>query len=84
MAGLDYTRVSRYAATQMVTAAALIATEKKAFDGSLLQAFNEFCQDSDVTIRKKALSDWKLLFKKMDPYEVEPLFFEEVTLVFIY
>ena len=71
MAGLDYTRVSRYAATQMVTAAAIIAAEKK--------AFNEFCQDSDVTIRKKALSDWKLLFQKLDPYEVEPLFFEEVT-----
>lgn len=78
MAGLGQTCVSRYAASQMVTAAAIIAAEKKSLEGSILQAYNDFCQDSNTAIRKKALSNWKLLFHKLNPSEVEYLFFSEV------
>ncbi len=63
----------------MVTAAAVVAAECKQLQGPLLRTYLDLCQDTDVVIRKAALNNLKLLFPRVDPAEVEPLFFAEVS-----
>ena len=79
LAGLGSTCVSRHAASQMVTAAAIISAEKKCIEKLLLHPYMELCQDSDVIIRKSALSNLKLIFQKVEPSEVERLFYPDLV-----
>ena len=78
LAGLQSTYVSRTAAANIVTAAAIIAAEKKALEKLLLHPYMELCQDSDVILRKTALTNLKLIFQKVEPSEVERLFFKDI------
>ncbi len=78
-AGLGYTSVTRNAAAQIVTAAAIVACERKVLEKTLLRPYLELCQDSDVTIRKTTLNNLKLIFQKVEPSDVEGLFFGELV-----
>eukprot|EP01022_Parablepharisma_sp_SALTPOND_P007158 TRINITY_DN1290_c0_g1_i15.p1 TRINITY_DN1290_c0_g1~~TRINITY_DN1290_c0_g1_i15.p1 ORF type:complete len:715 (-),score=72.02 TRINITY_DN1290_c0_g1_i15:7827-9971(-) len=80
LAGLESTYVSRTAAANIVTAASIIAAEKRVLEKFLLHPYMELCQDSDVIIRKTALSNLKLIFQKVEPSEVERLFFAELLI----
>lgn len=79
MAGLGSTHVTRNAASSILAAAAVIAAEKKELEKSLLHSFMQLCQDSNVIIRKTALSNLKYIIPKVEPSEVERLFFSELT-----
>jgi len=78
MAGLESTCVSRNAAAQIITAASIMAAEKKQFETLLFHHYLDLCQDSDISIRKNTLSNLKFLFQKIEPSEVERLFFSEL------
>jgi len=80
LAALEYTSVSRNAAAQIMTAAAIVAAEKKAIEGTVLYPYMELCQDSDMIIRKTVLNNLKLIFQKVEPSEVERLFFSDLVM----
>jgi len=78
LARLESTYCSRLAACNIMTAASIIAAEKKCFEKLLLHPYMELCQDSDVVIRKTALGNLKLIIQKVEPSEVERMFFAEL------
>ena len=80
LAGLEHTLVSRNAAAKIITAAIILAAEKKVLKSTLLHPYMEICQDSDVLLRKTALSNLKLFLPKVEPSEVERLFFSELVM----
>ena len=78
LTGLGETCISRNAAGQMLTAAVIVAAERKVLEGPLLEAYMALCEDSDVVIRKAALTHLKLLFDRLPSAEAERLFVAEV------
>lgn len=79
MAGLGSTHVTRNAAASMLAAAAVLAAEKKELEKTLLHSFMQLCQDSNVIIRKTALKNLRRIIPKVEPSEVERLFFAELV-----
>lgn len=79
LAGINETYVSRNAAAQIISTASILAAEKKAFNGPLMHSFLELLQDANAEIRKFTLSNLKLLFKYLEPSEVEKLFLSELV-----
>eukprot|EP00826_Nyctotherus_ovalis_P016301 TRINITY_DN14712_c0_g3_i4.p1 TRINITY_DN14712_c0_g3~~TRINITY_DN14712_c0_g3_i4.p1 ORF type:complete len:594 (-),score=123.58 TRINITY_DN14712_c0_g3_i4:454-2235(-) len=79
MAGLGSTHVTRNAAANMLAAAAVLAAEKKELERTLLHSFMQLCQDSNVIIRKTALNNLRRIIPKVEPSEVERLFFAELV-----
>ncbi len=80
LVGLGHTYISRNAGADMITSAAVVAAEHQQLKGEILHRYLELCQDTDVVIRKAALSNLKLLFQRVAPSEVEALFYAEACI----
>jgi hypothetical protein len=78
LADLSHTGVTRHAAAQIIIAASNLAVAKKCLSGSLLNAYQALCQDTDSIIRKDFLTNINFILKKVDPKQAETEFFEEV------
>lgn len=78
LAGIAQKGFTRIAASQIIHAASLLAAENNSFKGKLLNAYFELCQDAIPSIRKSTLTNLKSLFQKVEPSEVENIFFCEV------
>jgi len=78
MASYESTYVTRNAAANIIIATAIIAAEKQVLEENVLHSYMQLCQDSDNDLRKMALTRLKLVFKFIEPPEIEQLFFGEL------
>eukprot|EP00826_Nyctotherus_ovalis_P049454 TRINITY_DN5986_c0_g1_i26.p1 TRINITY_DN5986_c0_g1~~TRINITY_DN5986_c0_g1_i26.p1 ORF type:complete len:361 (+),score=53.58 TRINITY_DN5986_c0_g1_i26:586-1668(+) len=78
MAGLESTYVNRSAAAKMLAAAASVAARKGLLQ-KLLRPYKELCLDSNVGIRKLALSNLRYIIENTKPSEMESVFLHELT-----